>query len=224
VLDAPEPVVEGLGQINAEMAGGKAFGRQGRGIQPVDTPMYSGPVKTYVFDAKSVKIEQSARVVQGQNIAPDNTSSLKPDFIGTSNGDVANISNLSPNKRMAVERELRVAEIVDGRSATKSRIRERDGKLIVEDTPIIRNGQVVSGVDVIGKNGELIQVGGPGKNANDVVFEKTKRSLEVLKDEARLRGTKAQVFFEQGNSDRFKELVRESQRILGEDNVFILSN
>jgi hypothetical protein len=71
VLDAPEPVVEGLGQINAEMAGGKAFGRQGRGIQPVDTPMYSGPVKTYVLDAKSVKIEQSARVVQGQNIAPD---------------------------------------------------------------------------------------------------------------------------------------------------------
>jgi filamentous hemagglutinin len=71
VLDAPEPVVEGLGQINAEMAGGKAFGRQGRGIQPVDTPIYSGPVKTYVLDAKSVKIEQSARVVQGQNIAPD---------------------------------------------------------------------------------------------------------------------------------------------------------
>jgi hypothetical protein len=50
----------------------------------------------------------------------------------------------------------------------------------VEDTPIIRNGQVVSGADVFGKNGELIQVGGPGKNANDVVFEKTKRSLEVL--------------------------------------------
>jgi hypothetical protein len=71
VLDAPEPVVEGLGQINAEMAGGKAFGRQGRGIQPVDTPIYSGPVKTYVLDAKSVKIEQSARVVQDQNIAPN---------------------------------------------------------------------------------------------------------------------------------------------------------
>jgi hypothetical protein len=75
VLDAPEPVVEGLGQINAEMAGGKAFGRQGRGIQPVDTPIYSGPVKTYVLDAKSsAKIEQSARVVQGQNIAPNNTA------------------------------------------------------------------------------------------------------------------------------------------------------
>jgi hypothetical protein len=74
-----------LGQINAEMAGGKAFGRQGRGIQPVDTPIYSGPVKTYVLDAKSVKIEQSVRVVQGQNIAPDkvNPSKVKQESGGT---------------------------------------------------------------------------------------------------------------------------------------------
>jgi len=96
---------------------------------------------------------------------------------------------LTPNKLKAVERELRVAEIVGGRSATRSRIRESDGKSIVEDTPIIRDGQVISGIDVFGKNGEIIQVGGPGKNANDVVFEKTKSSLEALKSEAQLRGT-----------------------------------
>ncbi len=153
----------------------------------------------------------------------DNTPS-KPNFIGTSNGDVAKISELSPSKKKAVERELRVAEIVGGKSATRSRIREKDGKLIVEDTPVIKDGEVVTGIDVFGKNGELIQVGGPGKNANDVVFEKTKKALRALKDEARTRGTKAQAYFEQGNSDRFKDLIVEAQNILGKDNVFILPN
>ncbi|MCK5904084.1 MAG: hypothetical protein KAG86_02285, partial [Gammaproteobacteria bacterium] len=142
------------------------------------------------------------------------------DFIATSNGDAAKISDLTPNKRKATLRELRVAEIVDGKSATRSRIRESDGKLIIEDTPIIRDGKVVTGVDVFGKNGELIQVGGPGKNANDVVLDKTKRALEALKDEAKVRGTKAQVFYEKGNSERFKELINESKKILGEENVF----
>ena len=153
-----------------------------------------------------------------------NGSSSKPDFIGTSNGDMAKISDLTPSKKKAVERELRVAEIVGGKSATRSRIREKDGKLIVEDTPVIKDGQVVTGVDVFGKNGELIQVGGPGKNANDVVFEKTKKALNALKEEAQNRGTKAQVYYEQGNSDRFRELIKESQNILGKENVFILPN
>jgi len=131
---------------------------------------------------------------------------------------------LTPNRLKAVERELRVAEIVDGKSAVISRVRKSDGKLITEDTPIIRNGEVVTRIDVFGKNGELIQVGGPGKNANDVVLEKTKRALTFLKDEARVKGTKAQAFFEQGNSDRFKVLIEEAQKILGKENVFILPN
>ncbi|MEW8626342.1 MAG: hypothetical protein AB2551_11360 [Candidatus Thiodiazotropha sp.] len=70
VLDAPEPVVEGLGQINAEMAGGKAFGRQGRGIEPVRAPISSGPLKAYVLDTKGVRIEQPGSVVQSQGVAP----------------------------------------------------------------------------------------------------------------------------------------------------------
>jgi|GEM_PF-5936289 len=169
---------------------------------------------------KRVKGE-SNRLVESEVEIGDNSLS-DPDFIGTSNGDVAEVKSLTPNKRKGVERELRVTEIVNGKLATQSRIRERDGKLIVEDIPVVRDGKVVTGIDVIGKNGELIQVGGPGKNANDVVFEKTKRSLQALKDEAELKGTKAQVFYEQGKSDRFNELIRESKRILGDDNVFIL--
>ncbi|WP_137940480.1 hypothetical protein [Chitinivorax sp. B] len=124
---------------------------------------------------------------------------------------------------MALQRELRVAEISGGRVAAVSRL-DKDGNLIIEDIPIIRNGQVVSGIDVIGRNGELIQVGGPGKNANDKVFARTKNALEALKDEALLRGVKAQVYYEQGNSSRFNDLVLESQRILGKKNVFLLPN
>lgn len=96
-----------------------------------------------------------------------------------------------------------------------------DGKLVIEDTPI-SNSRGVSGIDVIGKNGELIQVGGPGKNANPEVLEKTKNALHVLKEEASIKNTKAQVYLEQGDSARFAELIVESQKILGKENVFIL--
>jgi len=33
-----------------------------------------------------------------------------------------------------------------------------------------------------------------------------------------------QAYFEQGNSDRFKNLIEEAQMILGKENVFILPN
>ncbi|MGW8393124.1 hypothetical protein [Pseudoduganella sp. HUAS MS19] len=47
-------------------------------------------------------------------------------------------------------------------------------------------------------------------------------ALEVLKDEAKKRGTTAQVYYERGNSERFNQLIEESKRILGAENVFIL--
>ena len=128
---------------------------------------------------------------------------------------------MGPRKLTALQRELRVVEITGGRSAATSRI-GKNGNLIIEDTPIIRNGEVVSGIDVFGKNGELIQVGGPGKNANDVVFAKTMRALEALKSEAQLRNTVAQVYYEAGSSERFTQLILESQKVLGKNNVFIL--
>jgi hypothetical protein len=119
VLDAPEPVVEGLGQINAEMAGGKAFGRQGRGIQPVDTPIYSGPVKTYVLDAKSsAKIEQSARVVQGQNIAPNKTYPKSWD-------------KFDPTTNAAFEKRL--AEFNGGNFDGPRHLRGGEGQLFLSD-------------------------------------------------------------------------------------------
>ncbi len=191
--------------------------------QSANTPSKSKQANIEEKPKKGVSSEKESGIIDGKR-GKNVDVETNPDFIATSNGDAAKISDLSPNKRKATLRELRVAEIVDGKSATRSRIRKQDSKLIIEDKPIIRDGKVVTGIDVFGKNGELIQVGGPGKNANDVVFEKTKRALEALKDEAKLRGTKAQVFYEKGNSDRFKELITESKRILGEENVFILSN
>lgn len=145
-------------------------------------------------------------------------SPISPNFIATSSGDIGIVDGLGPRKLLALERELKVAEMTGGRSAVQARY--KDGKLTLEDTPI-KNSKGVSGIDVIGKNGELIQVGGPGKNANPDVLEKTQNAMYVLKEEARINNTVAKVYLEYGNSDRFKELVREAQKILGKDNVVV---
>ena len=147
--------------------------------------------------------------------------SPKPNFIATSNGEIGGLAGLGPKQTLSIERELRVIEITGGRSARLARVLE-DGRVLPEDTMIIRNGQTASGIDVFGKKGELIQVGGPGKNSNDITFEKTKKALLVLKDEAQARKTIAQVYYESASSDRFKALVLESQKILGNENVVIL--
>ncbi|HEX8615130.1 MAG TPA: hemagglutinin repeat-containing protein [Telluria sp.] len=147
-----------------------------------------------------------------------NSPPTSPNFIATSGGDIGVVDGLGPRKLLALERELKVAEMTGGRSAVQARY--KDGKLILEDTPI-KNSEGVSGIDVIGKNGELIQVGGPGKNANPDVLEKTKNAMRVLKEEARINNTVAKVYLEHGDSERFKELVREAQKILGKDNVVV---
>lgn len=154
-----------------------------------------------------------------QNSAPS-SHNAKPDFIATSTGDVGAAKDLGPNKLKGLERELRVVELSGGKSAQRARI-GKDGELIVEDTPIYKDGNIVSAIDVFGKNGELIQVGGPGKNANPKTLEKTKRAMEALKEEAEKRGVSARVYLERGDSERFDELVREAGKILGKENVII---
>lgn len=168
----------------------------------------------------SSAVGDSAETVAQVGKVIENGTLRKPDYIATSQGDVGATAGLGPRKLSALERELQVVEITGGKSAQTSRV--ENGRVITEDTPITRDGQVISGIDVFGKNGELIQVGGPGKNANDAVFERTKRALAALKEEAMIRGTRAQVYYEAGNSERFKDLIRESQRILGKENVFVL--
>ena len=215
-------------------AGNKAAGQHGnvgaqsRGASGGSAPGSNGAGGKPPRKLKADKIE---KVAEGPNTKRQETLEVdahvdvdplqkNPDFIATSNGDVGAASGLGPRKLTALQRELKVVEMTGGRSATTSRI-GGDGKLIIEDTPIFKDGQIVSGIDVFGENGELIQVGGPGKNANDVVFARTKNALENLKDEAQLRGTTAQVYYEQGGSERFKDLISESRKILGKDNVFI---
>ena len=166
------------------------------------------------FENATISVGGASKVVTGE-------TQFIPDYIATSTGDIGSTTGLGPRKLTALQRELQVAEITGGRSAQTFRI-GANGNLIIEDTLIYRDGQVVSGVDVFGKNGELIQVGGPGKNANDIVFERTKNALEVLKSEVITREITAQVYYEAGNSERFNNLILESQRILGKKNVFIL--
>ncbi|MGW8393131.1 hemagglutinin repeat-containing protein [Pseudoduganella sp. HUAS MS19] len=109
--------------------------------------------------------------------ASENGNSAIPDYIATTNGDIGATAGLGPRKLRALERELQVVEITGGKSAQTARVGE-NGRVITEDTPIYRDGQVASGIDVYGKNGELIQVGGPGKNSNDAVFVRAMRALE----------------------------------------------
>lgn len=61
---------------------------------------------------------------------------------------------------------------------------------------------------------------------SDLVVEGKGRFISgvfVTSEEAQANGNsnKAQAYYEQGNSDKFKHLIKESKKILGDDNVII---
>ncbi|MCU4576191.1 hypothetical protein KTJ34_02035 [Acinetobacter courvalinii] len=121
---------------------------------------------------------------------------------------------------MSLEREAAVASIVGGKIAAIPRT--VNGTIILEDVWIIgKNGDRLTGIDVYGKNGELILVGGPGKNSSDKVWQSTEMALKAIKTEAASKGVKAQVYYQRGDSERFSQLIIKSEEILGKGNVFI---
>ncbi|MGR2922985.1 hypothetical protein FY049_21045, partial [Acinetobacter sp. 1125_18A] len=142
------------------------------------------------------------------------------DFITTNSGQVVDLRGLTNNQRLSLEREATVASITGGKIAVEPYT--VNGKIILEDVWIIgKNGNRLTGIDVYGKNGELILVGGPGKNSSDKVWQGTEIALKAIKSEAVSKGVKAQVYYQRGNSERFSQLIIQSEKILGKGNVFI---
>lgn len=62
-LDAPEPVIEGLGKINADLAGAKGLGRQARGIDPVRVPEGTGIVNSRVTETTTTRLDTGRKNV-----------------------------------------------------------------------------------------------------------------------------------------------------------------
>jgi hypothetical protein len=99
-------------------------------------------------------------------------------------------------------RESRVAKITGGR---------RSGELVS------RRPWGKTDIDVVGPNGELISVGGPGKASN---LGNLGRELHILKQVAKERGTKALAYFEEGTPRQALDLAR---KLLGPENVHLFS-
>jgi len=103
-------------------------------------------------------------------------------------------------RALANAREARVADLIGGR--------------IAGDLPIFLPGVGRSAVDVIGRSGELIGVGGPAK-ARDLADLGVK--LKILAGVAEKAGVKAQYYFQKGTP---MEAIRLAQKWLGKENVF----
>lgn len=99
---------------------------------------------------------------------------------------------------LGASREQRVADIVGG-EVSREKIKTQFGS---------------SDIDVIGSDGSLIAVGGPGK-AKDK--GKLGTQLKVLKTEADSRGVKAKAAFEEGTPQWVIDYAKEK---LGDENVF----
>lgn len=102
--------------------------------------------------------------------------------------------------QIGIRREQKVAELTGGRVSNES---------------ITVQGIGSTDIDVIGPNGELIEVGGPAKAGNLGNFG---RQLNVLKAEADQRNVRAMVYLQRGTPE---SAVRVAQRRLGAENVII---
>ena len=176
------------------------------------------PVGKLSKATKAIKnIDDISDTMQVSNKVADSLN--KTDFISVQN-QVIDIRKLSENQRIALEREAYVAALSGGEIAVS--VNNKNGVMVLEDIWITDSkGNRLTGIDVIGKNGELILVGGPGKNSSDMVWKRTESALYALKNEATKKGVKAQVYYKRGNSDRFKDLIEKSEKILGKGNVIV---
>jgi uncharacterized protein YukE len=117
---------------------------------------------------------------------------------GTGSGDDA--------AAIGAAREEKVAEITGGK------VQGVPGQ---QGLKVTEQGVGSTDVDVIGKDGEYISVGGPAK-AQDLASLGSK--LRILKYAADQQGVPARAYFERGTPDNVLELARQK---LGADNVFI---
>jgi hypothetical protein len=68
-------------------------------------------------------------------------------------------------------------------------------------------------IDVVGPNGELVEVGGPGKGINPSNFG---RQMQRLQSAAESTGTKGQFYYDQGTPESILNIAR---KWLGSENV-----
>jgi RHS repeat-associated protein len=97
-------------------------------------------------------------------------------------------------------REVLVAELVGGK--------------VAGDAKVTLQGVGTTGVDVIGKAGEFIGVGGPAKAGDLADFG---RKLQILAGTAEQAGVKAQYYLAKGTPDA---VIKLAQKWLGKENVF----
>jgi hypothetical protein len=108
--------------------------------------------------------------------------------------------------KVGASRETKVAEITGGRIPS--------GEPGKPGMKITQPGVGSSDVDVIGRNGEYIAVGGPAKARN---LSKLGQKLHILKYAAGEAKVPAQAYFEEGTPQPALDLAN---RILGSENVF----
>lgn len=139
------------------------------------------------------------------------------DFITGKNGTLVDIRSMSPQEIVGIQRELKVVDMIGGKLSKTVR---KDS--VIEDVFIYdKSGNKLVGIDAFGKNGEYIAIGGPAKGSTPKKLEGTLEKIRILKSEAAKNGKKAQAYYKQGNSDKFKKLIEESKKVLGDDNVII---
>ena len=112
-------------------------------------------------------------------------------------------------------RAMAVAELEGGRLA-----QVETSKGTFRDAPAVYDYKE-TGIDVWGRKGEFIAVGGQGKAGNNANFIKQLRNLIVLQRAARTQGTVAKAYFDisEGITERYAKLISTSIDILGKENV-----
>lgn len=118
--------------------------------------------------------------------------------------EIATDSQAPQSTRIGAAREVAVAAITGGRLAGAAG----------EGLKIAVKGLGSTDIDVIGKAGEFIAVGGPAKALKPAELG---HHLKVLKAAAEQAGVKAQAYFAKGTPESVLKIARKR---LGEENVF----
>lgn len=118
--------------------------------------------------------------------------------------EIATDSQVPQSTRLGAAREVAVAALAGGRLAGAAG----------EGLKITVRGLGSTDIDVIGKAGEFIAVGGPAKALKPAELG---HHLKVLKTAAEQAGVKSQAYFEKGTPESVLKITRKR---LGDDNVF----
>jgi RHS repeat-associated protein len=177
---------------------GNVVSRSASGTVTATSP-YAGAAGTILL---SNSVNESGKGTEGEGKGEGKSSEGK----GSGEGKSAE-ADTKPKKqtgKLANEageiRVQRAAEYIKGRKPTP-------------DEKYVKTSIRTAEIDLIGPNGELIEVGGPSKLGNNPGSQ-----FKVLAEAAKVKGTKALVMLEEGTSPTVIEIAK---RFVGEDGVII---